>query len=91
MEKRKAIEVWSNHFLNRRKIPNIDLKEKDGVTFYPVGLNSSHIFYVGIDTDNQLYRMTVGDEYNDKLDEYEALVEKITKIDSIDLQYWGHD
>lgn len=63
--------------------------EFGNITYYPVGHNSSHTFYVGVDTDGQMYRMTVGDEFNEELDDYQAGVKKASKIDSL-AHYWGH-
>ena len=51
--------------------------------------DASPTFYVGIDADGQMYRMTVGDEFNQELDDYQAGVKKASKIDSL-AHYWGH-
>lgn len=87
MNTQEVIQKWSSDYTSFNSFPKIE--EYEGVVYYPVGHNSSHTFYAGIDNNGQLYRMTVGDEFNEEINDYQGGVKRTSKIDNL-THYWGH-
>lgn len=64
--------------------------EENGIQFYVVGHNSSHEFYLGVDDDGHYWKMSCGESWSEDNQDYSKLDRSITKLDSLDNQYFGH-
>ncbi len=62
--------------------------EKDGITFYQVGRNASHEFFVGF-KDGQRYVLSVCCDWDEDLQEA-VLEENVRAVDTWDNCYLGH-
>lgn len=66
--------------------------QEDGVTYYTVGRNSSHDFYLGVDANDNLYKRSIGEMANGiSWEAYELMYEtKTNPVTQDNIGYIGH-
>ncbi len=85
----QAIQAMSSRYYNL-PIDKVSCLEYEGLIFYPVGHNASHDFYLAADASDVIWRLAVGEGWDEKKQETFLAYTKRSCTGLDDIGYIGH-
>lgn len=85
----EAIKAMSARYYNQ-PIDKVIILEHEGKTFYPVGHNASHEFYLAADAQDAIWRLAVGEIWDEATQDSTLKMDMRSCTGLDDVGYLGH-